>query len=196
MESYSKLLQHPLWQRKRLEIFQRDNFTCKICSDEKNTLHVHHKKYEKGKKPWEYPDDNFLTVCEHCHEDLSVFKKQTNKKNFYKVPTYIPTPLFNLLQTQKHFSDLPALYLFYCHTAKWQKTNQPKATTNYVAKGLGWGEDKTRSKKKILIQLGLIKDIQRRNNQHITGHFIKVIFIVTKKDIPKTLKRKRKIRTT
>ena len=29
--------------------------------------------------------------------------------------------------------DLIALYLFYYYTAKWQKTNQPKATTGYSA---------------------------------------------------------------
>lgn len=32
-------------------------------------LNVHHKYYIRGKKPWEYPDDEALvTLCEDCHK--------------------------------------------------------------------------------------------------------------------------------
>lgn len=30
---YSQKLLDPRWQRKRLEILQRDDFTCQVCSD-------------------------------------------------------------------------------------------------------------------------------------------------------------------
>ncbi len=66
---YSELLKDPRWQRKRLEILERDNWTCQWCKDKDSTLHVHHKKYQSGKKPWEYDNSYLLTLCEGCHED-------------------------------------------------------------------------------------------------------------------------------
>lgn len=65
--AYSDQLKSPKWQKKRLEILNRDNFKCKICGDIETQLHVHHKKYIKGCKAWEYPDDNFVSLCCHCH---------------------------------------------------------------------------------------------------------------------------------
>jgi hypothetical protein len=66
--AYSELLKDPRWQRKRLEILQRDNWTCQWCGDKESTLHVHHKDYESGKAPWEYEDSWLMTVCEDCHQ--------------------------------------------------------------------------------------------------------------------------------
>ena len=31
-------------------------------------LNVHHSYYIRGKKPWEYPDDALVTLCEDCHK--------------------------------------------------------------------------------------------------------------------------------
>jgi len=53
---YSDLLKDPRWQKKRLEILQRDEFSCQICFDTKSTLHVHHRRYISDCKPWEYPE--------------------------------------------------------------------------------------------------------------------------------------------
>jgi hypothetical protein len=66
--NYSEKLKDPRWQRKRLEIFQRDNFICQDCGDNTNTLHVHHLKYEK-KDPWDYDNNDLITLCETCHKD-------------------------------------------------------------------------------------------------------------------------------
>ena len=33
MQTYSELLNHELWQNKRLEILERDDFTCKNCQN-------------------------------------------------------------------------------------------------------------------------------------------------------------------
>jgi len=73
--TYSEKLKNPLWQKKRLEILNRDNFTCLLCSDTDTELHIHHKEYKSGKKPWEYKDDNFQTLCKHCHGVISVINK-------------------------------------------------------------------------------------------------------------------------
>ena len=74
--SYIELLKDPRWQKKRLEILQRDNFTCQICprTKTKSTLQVHHKKYIKGKNPWEYENEDLITVCEQCHEIITNYK--------------------------------------------------------------------------------------------------------------------------
>jgi hypothetical protein len=65
--TYSEKLLDPRWQRKRLEILSRDNFTCQICQSTTKTLHVHHKKYEYGKDPWEVEDIFLITLCKDCH---------------------------------------------------------------------------------------------------------------------------------
>jgi hypothetical protein len=68
MESeYSKLLRHPKWQRRRLEVMQRDGFKCCKCGGDDIELHVHHKRYIKGRKPWDYEMGNFQTLCKRCH---------------------------------------------------------------------------------------------------------------------------------
>lgn len=67
--SYAEVLKNGNWQRKRLEIMQRDGFKCGIC-DAENNLHVHHLYYEKGRKPWEYENNALVTVCAECHDIL------------------------------------------------------------------------------------------------------------------------------
>lgn len=68
--TYQNKLLHPLWQRKRLEIMNRDNFKCQICKSETKTLHVHHKRYFNGREPWEYDNIHLITLCEDCHENV------------------------------------------------------------------------------------------------------------------------------
>ena len=58
----------PRWQKKRLDIMNRDSFACCDCGDENTTLNVHHRYYVTGRKPWEYPDWSFQTLCYPCHE--------------------------------------------------------------------------------------------------------------------------------
>lgn len=64
--TYAKKLQNPKWQRKRLEVLNRDGFTCQLCGDKETQLEVHHKKYVAG-MPWESPLSDLQTLCRHCH---------------------------------------------------------------------------------------------------------------------------------
>lgn len=80
-------------------------------------------------------------------------------------------------------ADCVALYMFYYKTAKWQKTNQIKASDTYVKSCLKWGIEKTRRTKKILRENGLIDVVQSRENNRITGWYIKVSYLVSKKKI-------------
>jgi len=66
---YSEILKDPRWQKKRLQILERDNWTCCFCGDTESTLHVHHIVYSG--KPWEQRDASYLTLCETCHEQES-----------------------------------------------------------------------------------------------------------------------------
>jgi len=67
---YSETLKDPRWQRKRLEIMQRDNFKCTMCGASNKPLNIHHKIYIKGKKIWDYPNELLITLCEDCHHKV------------------------------------------------------------------------------------------------------------------------------
>lgn len=72
--SYSQKLKSPKWQRKRLEILQRDDFTCQMCSDTENQLHIHHKNYTG--EPYDAPEGDLITLCLHCHEAETIMNRQ------------------------------------------------------------------------------------------------------------------------
>lgn len=70
--TYSDKLKDPRWQKKRLEIMKRDDFTCKYCGDKTTSLNIHH-SYYRG-EPWESPNESLITLCEDCHEVVSAGK--------------------------------------------------------------------------------------------------------------------------
>lgn len=78
--TYADQLKSPKWQKKRLEIMERDNFTCTSCGDTESQFHVHHGYYEKGLMLWEYNNDTLHTLCFGCHSEahsvLNVLKEQ------------------------------------------------------------------------------------------------------------------------
>lgn len=65
-KSYSEKLKDPRWQKKRLEILNRDNFTCLLCSDTETELHINHLQYSG--EPWDAPNDCLETLCKDCHK--------------------------------------------------------------------------------------------------------------------------------
>lgn len=65
--AYTEKLADPRWQKLRLEIFDRDNWTCQCCGNTKVQLEIHHTDYWPGKQPWEHPGDMLITVCHKCH---------------------------------------------------------------------------------------------------------------------------------
>ena len=65
--NYSQKLRSPKWQKKRLEIMDRDGWRCRDCGAENSTLHVHHCYYVVGVEPWDHPDDILTTLCDSCH---------------------------------------------------------------------------------------------------------------------------------
>lgn len=67
-KKYSEKLKNPKWQKKRLEIMERDGWSCQICDNKSKTLNVHHLFYEYGKDPWDYNNHQLVTLCEECHK--------------------------------------------------------------------------------------------------------------------------------
>src|SRR5689334_2367719 len=67
MMNYADKLKDPRWQKKRLQVMERDGFACSDCGSSKNTLHVHHCAYV-GRDPWQAPESVLLTQCADCHE--------------------------------------------------------------------------------------------------------------------------------
>lgn len=90
-KSYSEKLKDPKWQKKRLEILNRDEFTCQSCFDNESTLHIHHKVYNKDCEPWDIDNESLITLCEDCHENekLSTYTfvlvNESVKKKFLSV---------------------------------------------------------------------------------------------------------------
>jgi hypothetical protein len=66
-QKYSEKLKDPRWQKKRLEILNRDNWECQQCGDSESSLVVHHLRYIPNHEPWEYSPHQLLTLCESCH---------------------------------------------------------------------------------------------------------------------------------
>jgi len=97
---YKDQLKDPRWQRKRLEILNRDKWTCQICLDTTETLHVHHKSYDGVfiKLAWQYDNHVYTTLCDTCHieierhikehgsdEEFDLFKIFEGEKYLYAV---------------------------------------------------------------------------------------------------------------
>jgi hypothetical protein len=78
--NYVEQLKHPLWQKKRLEVMQRDNFGCKSCGMGDQQLHVHHKYYKKNTLLWEYPDESLITLCGNCHKEADALREQLKER--------------------------------------------------------------------------------------------------------------------
>lgn len=70
---YGEKLKKSEWQKRRLEILTRDNFTCQKCKDAGTELQVHHRHYINGREPWDYPNDLLVTLCRPCHQDEERF---------------------------------------------------------------------------------------------------------------------------
>lgn len=100
-------------------------------------------------------------------------------------PLVISKATMDVLLKDEKPSEVISLYLFYYYTAKWQKTNMIKATTQYCANGLNVGVDKIREIKKRLFNLNLIEDIvQRSDDGKVIGHYIQIHFVIFEKNHP------------
>lgn len=79
---YSDKLKSPKWQKKRLQILERDNWQCQYCKDTETQLQVHHLKYSG--EPWDAKNEDLITACSDCHNIITkssyVFDKIHKRK--------------------------------------------------------------------------------------------------------------------
>lgn len=68
LSRYSQQLKKPRWQKIRLKVMERDDWTCRECHRKDVTLNGHHRFYLRGCAPWAYEMDWLETLCENCHE--------------------------------------------------------------------------------------------------------------------------------
>lgn len=66
---YRTLLRDPRWQKRRLQIFEHDDWRCQQCGATERELQVHHRWYQRGAAPWESPEEALLTLCVSCHKE-------------------------------------------------------------------------------------------------------------------------------
>lgn len=66
--TYAEKLRDPRWQQKRLRMLDAAGWVCLSCGASDSTLHVHHRRYIKGRDPWDYDDSELRVLCAKCHE--------------------------------------------------------------------------------------------------------------------------------
>lgn len=98
MSKYSELLKHPKWQKKRLEILNRDKFKCVLCKDEESQLQIHHLEYI-GSNPWDTPNAKLKTLCCHCHEGIEFLKSYPIFTFPLRAKKFINVIAFNISDT-------------------------------------------------------------------------------------------------
>lgn len=79
MTTYREQLQHPLWQRKRLEVLEHFDFECCACGSNNKMLNVHHKRCRKDRPVWDYPLEMFEALCVDCHKVVHEHRDQIDE---------------------------------------------------------------------------------------------------------------------
>lgn len=88
----NKFYQTPEWKTKRLEMLARDHYECKRCIGEwksnvptkhfrlRRSKYVHHIKSLKEHPELCITDDNLVSLCFKCHEEVEQRGFSANKK--------------------------------------------------------------------------------------------------------------------
>ena len=98
-KTYSEKLKDPRWQKKRLEILERDKWMCKNCRSTDKTLHVHHRLYEKGVEPWETKNKYLVTLCDECHKITTKYYESFLDEHIKLIRLYFNVNQLSVLTT-------------------------------------------------------------------------------------------------
>lgn len=105
---YSENLKNGNWQKRRVDILQRDNFKCTVCGSNE-FLDIHHVDYITGTRAWEYPNDMLKTLCRKCHEkEQPRFKVERYLMDSLKMKGFMVGDLLALstmVDTEKEFTE-------------------------------------------------------------------------------------------
>lgn len=83
-------------------------------------LHIHHRYYQDGKLPWEYPDEALQTLCWHCHKELHE-NTMIEWRNSSGKPIGTLTPCFKChgAGAFPEYQHVQGGICFQCHGAKY-----------------------------------------------------------------------------
>lgn len=115
--TYWDKLKDPRWQKKRLEILNRDEFRCVICGDDESTLNVHHGFYRKDLEPWEYPSESLHTLCETCHGQI----KSEMQAVYEKLGALPPEWIFDVQRLLTEFCRAWPFFYVTEDYARWRR---------------------------------------------------------------------------
>jgi len=93
MSPYQEKLKDPRWQKKRLEIFDRDGWACMKCGHKDKPLNIHHLCYLPHTEPWDYNNELLKSLCDDCHK-----KSMNNSKLNDVYSTYFLAKAFLTIQ--------------------------------------------------------------------------------------------------
>ncbi len=79
-KSYAQKLLDPRWSEFRNEFISRhtvegDPPNCASCG-ESGAVQIHHRRYHRGREPWEYEDNDLVLICNECHERVHAVARE------------------------------------------------------------------------------------------------------------------------
>jgi hypothetical protein len=77
-EWYQEKLKDPRWQKVRLKVLERENWTCEMCKDKETEFQIHHESYHGN--PWDAPMEKLRAYCKHCHQFIEYVRADTKFK--------------------------------------------------------------------------------------------------------------------
>jgi len=93
--TYKEKLKDPRWQRKRLEILERDKWRCRACGERNQIMHVHHLSYSKSYSPWDCDNSELVTLCSECHYIYHNFYSRILNEKLKYVVAFFDEYFFN-----------------------------------------------------------------------------------------------------
>jgi len=98
--NYSDQLKMPQWKERRLQILERDNYTCQECGNDDVELHVHHKVYIENRMAWDYNHLLLITLCPECHKKVHSRMTAIQERIGFmtKEQLYFAVDIINMLQ--------------------------------------------------------------------------------------------------
>lgn len=131
MKDYKSQYTHPKWQKRRLEMLEAANFQCQSCEETEKTLHVHHKRYVKGRDVWDYGDEELEVLCEDCHKHEHFQKDELNKMLASMSSIQIADLICIVAGMQSYLMEIDDEQL-----ANWRSLNKTAVDAGYIAGSL------------------------------------------------------------
>lgn len=135
--TYAEKLRDPRWQKKRLEIFHRDDFACQLCGSSAKELQVHHKRYISKREPWEYENADLTALCRECHEKAtSAINNIWSLISAFDIRELIDfSSSVDAARENGHPDSILAWYVSQCLTSPRNETYTVKETQNLIPEG-------------------------------------------------------------